>query len=146
MIQVSPDTLGGGRSVSGHLERPKCVAPTRHTFAKNGLKWTFFWTNGPKTSIWPEIIFGSKFSPKCIYWLRNFVIRHFLWSNRLIRPFCGYLKIENFRKIFKKNPKISYQIWLDFFFSKIWKFFYLKRLTKNSTLRSQNDGPIHTQV
>ena len=77
MIQVFSDTLGCGRFISGHLERPKCVAPTRHTFAKNGLKWTFFldqWTKNVHLA-------GNNF------WIKIFPKMHLLTSKLCNSPF-----------------------------------------------------------
>ena len=51
-------------------------------------------------------------------------------------------------QIFSKNDKIFFlrNFGLKKNFSKIQFFFYLKRMTKDSTFISQTDGPIHTPI
>ncbi len=61
MIQVFLRTLGCGRSIFGHPGWPECVAPTRHTFEKKGLKSPFFLQLGPLCAWWVHILFGARF-------------------------------------------------------------------------------------
>ncbi len=56
MFRLFLSNLGHDRSIFGRPERPKCVAPTMHTFEKIGPKWPFFGPIDPKAPFRPKTL------------------------------------------------------------------------------------------